>query len=506
MTNLSKSLYTRGLQCTKSLWLKKYNKDVLTPPDEQMQSIFRTGEKVGEKACDLFPGGERVPFEDTTFEEKIALTKKYIEQGVKNIYEATFEFDGVLVMVDIFHVNDDGSVELYEVKSSTWGPKKKLKEIENYIEDAAIQHYVVTGCGFEINKTSLVLLNSEYIRGPELEVEQLFSKIDVTEHVLALQDEIPSHLDTFAQVLADKTNEPDIDIGWHCKHPYDCDAMEYCWNTQRNIPEYSVFDIFPLSKKSKALELYHQDIVNVADIPDDLEVTEKQQESVLAWKDQTSIINKEQIDAFLSTLTYPIYHLDFETYQEAIPEFEGTKVYQQIPFQYSLHIEPEIGDVEHKEFLAKEGTDPREAVIKRLLEDIPTDVTVTAYHSSFEVDRLKELAEAFPQYEEHLLAIADNVVDLEVPFKNKSYYVPEMKGKSSIKVVLPALVPEMARAYKELELVQNGGDAMNTFPKLAEMAEDERNAYRTALLKYCKLDTLAMVEVLKVLKESKDGI
>jgi len=498
---MSKSLYTRGLQCTKSLWLKKYNKDVLTPPDEQMQSIFRTGEKVGAEACKLFPGGEKVPYEGTTYEEKIALTKKYIEQGVKNIYEATFEFDGILVMVDIFHINDDGSVELYEVKSSTWGPKKKLKEIENYIEDAAIQHYVVNGCGFEIKKTSLILLNSEYIRGPKLDKDQLFSKIDVTEHVLALQDEIPSHLDTFAEVLSDEINEPDIDIGWHCKHPYDCDAMEHCWKTQRSIPDYSVFDIFHLTKKSKALELYHQDIVNVADIPDDLEVTEKQQETILAWKDQTSIINKEEIDAFLSTLTYPIYHLDFETYQEAIPEFEGAKPYQQIPFQYSLHIEPEVGDIEHKEFLAKEGTDPREAVAKRLVEDIPTDVTVTAYHSNFEVDRLKELAVAFPQYEEHLLAIADNVVDLEVPFKNKSYYVPEMKGKSSIKVVLPALVPDMVKAYDDLNLIHNGGDAMNTFPKLVDMNDEKKAEYRTALLEYCKLDTWAMVEVLKKLKD-----
>jgi hypothetical protein len=443
---------------------------------------LETGKEVGDLACKLFPEGKKIPYEGTTHSEKVRLTRQYIDLGVKNIYEASFVYDDVFIMVDILHINDDGSVELYEVKSSTWSPKKKLKDIQNYIEDTAIQHYVVNGCGFDIRKTSIVLLDSEYIRGSELDVEQLFTILDVTENVLELQDDIPSYLDNFSKVLIDKDTEPDTDIGWHCKHPYECDSMEYCWKTQRSIPDYSVFDIFNLTKKSKAIELYNQDIVNVEDIPDDFIMTEKQQETVVAWKDQTKIIDRDQIEAFLSTLTYPIYHLDFETYQQAIPEYEGTKAFQQIPFQYSLHIEPEVGDVEHKEFLAIEGCDPRETLVQSLVENIPADVTVTAYHAGFEKDRLKELAIAFPKYAEHLLAMVENIVDLEVPFKNKSYYVPDMKGKSSIKLVLPAVVPEMAKAYKELELVQNGGDAMNIFPKLAGMNKKTREKYREALL------------------------
>lgn len=501
MQNLSKSLYTRGLQCPKSLWLKKYKKDLLTPPTEQALSIFKTGDKVGALACGLFLDGRKVPFNRDDFEGMIALTRKYIAEGVKDIYEATFEFDGVLVMVDIFHINEDGSVELYEVKSSTWNSKKKTKEIQKYIEDASIQHYVVNGCGFEINKTSIILLNTDYTRGSKLDIEKLFSKVDVTENVLALQEDIPTHLHAFAKVLANKTSEPDVDIGWHCKHPYECDAFNYCWREQKGIPEYSVFDIFSLNKKSKALELYKQDILKVEDIPDDFELTDNQRSAVDAWKNQTKIVDRDGIKEFLSTLTYPIYHFDFETFQAAIPEFEGTKAFQQLPFQYSLHIEYENGDVEHKEFLAKEGDDPRGALVERLVEDIPMNVTVLAYHSNFEADRLKELADAFPKYAEHLLAIVENLIDLEVPFKNKSYYVPDMRGKSSIKVVLPALVPEMEKAYKELELVQNGGDAMNVFPLLADMKQEEKDRYRCALLKYCELDTLAMVKVLEELKE-----
>jgi hypothetical protein len=501
MQNLSKSLYTKGLQCTKSLWLKKYKKEVLTPPGDQALSVFKTGDEVGDLACDLFPNGKEIPFNKDNIDGMITLTKQYLEEGVKDIYEATFKFDGVLVMVDILHINDDGSVEIYEVKSSTWNDKKKLNNIQKYIDDAAIQYYVLNGCGFDIKKTSIVLLNTDYIRGSELEIDKLFSIVDVTENVLALQETIPLRLQTFQDVLEDSENEPDVDIGWHCKNPYECDAMEYCWKTQRAIPDYSVFDIFSLTKKSKALSLYRDGIVKVEDIPDDFEMTEKQKKAVDDWKNQTEIVNKEEIKSFLADLKYPLYHFDFETYQNAIPSFEGTKAHEKIPFQYSLHIEYENGDIEHKEFLGKEGTDPREELVKRMVEDIPSDVSVLAFHSSFEKEVIENLAITFPAYKEHLLAIAGNLIDLEVPFKNKSYYVPAMKGRSSIKVVLPALVPEMEKAYKELELVQNGGDAMNVFPLLADMPQEKKDRYRCALLKYCELDTLAMVKVLEKLRE-----
>jgi len=502
MKNLSKSLYTKGLQCAKALWLKKYNKEVLTPPNEQALSVFKTGDEVGGLACDLFPGGKEIPFDRDNIDGMIALTKQYLEEGVKDIYEATFKYDDVLVMVDILHINDDGSVEIYEVKSSTWNAKKKIADIQKYIEDASIQHYVLNGCGFEIKKTSIVLLNTDYIRGAKLEIDKLFTIVDVTVNVLTLQKNIPITLQTFQEVLTDKEHEPNVDIGRHCKNPYECDAMAYCWKVQREIPDYSVFNIFSLTAKSKALDLYRQGIVKVEDIPDDFEMSEKQRETVNAWKHQNKIVNKDEIQNFLNTITYPLYHFDFETYQNAVPMFEGTKAFQQIPFQYSLHIEHANGDIEHKEFLGKEGTDPREALVQRLVSDIPKDVTVLAYYSLFEESRLKELATAFPEYGEHLLAIAGNLVDLEVPFKNKSFYVPQMKGRSSIKVVLPALVPDMEKAYKELELVQNGGDAMNIFPLLADMPQEQKDRHRCALLKYCELDTLAMVKVLDKLKDA----
>ena len=172
--NLSKSLYTRGLQCSKSLWLKKYRSDVLTPPDKQTLAVFEVGHRVGELACELFPNGREIPFEGTTFDEKIVLTRKWMKEGIQNIYEATFKYDNILVMVDILHINEDGSVEIYEVKSST-----EVKDI--YLHDASIQYYVLKGLGYDVKKTSIVHLNNKYVREESLEIDKLFTMADVSD-------------------------------------------------------------------------------------------------------------------------------------------------------------------------------------------------------------------------------------------------------------------------------------------------------------------------------------
>lgn len=334
---LSKSLYTRGLQCVKSLWLKKYNENALSEPDGFLKSIFATGNRVGGKACELFPNGKEIPYEGTTFEEKIALTQQWLNEGVQNIYEATFEFDNVLVMVDILHKNSDGSFEIYEVKSSSWNDKKKLKDIEKYIHDASIQYYVLKGLGYSISKCSIMMLNSDYVFQEKLDVSELFVHVYVTNEVIALQEDIPTYLKTFQNVLQNKEQEPNIPIGKHCTNPYKCDAYEYCWKTQQKIPEYSVFNIFNMGEKP--LKLFNQGIVAIEDIPSDSLTTEKQKFVVDAWLNQSTFVDKQEIKNFLDQLRYPLYHLDFETYMDAIPSFNNQRPYQQMPFQYSLHVE-----------------------------------------------------------------------------------------------------------------------------------------------------------------------
>ena len=493
--NLSKSLYTRGIQCPKSLWLKKYNPNVLTPPDDSKQAIFENGNKIGKIACKLFPHGKEIPYEGTSFEEKIELTKKYLNKGIKNIYEATFSYQNILVMIDILHINKDSSCEINEVKSST-----EVKEIN--LHDAAIQFYVLNGLGYDVNRVNIVHVNNQYIRGKELEINKLLVSVDVTEEIKEFQKGIPYYLNTFKSFLDDKENEPNIDIGAHCKKPYECDAFEYCWKQQRNIPEYSIFNIFSIGSK-KQIKLYEEGIVDIDSIPNDFPLTDNQAKSVNLHKSNKPYIEQEALSEFLDTLTYPIYHLDFETFQQVIPEWEGIKPYMQIPFQYSLHIQHKDGTLEHKEFLAKESTDPRYELARKLVNDIPKYVTVLTYNMQFEKNVIKDLANSFPGISFKLMAIHDNIKDLMPLFKNKDYYEPSMQGSYSIKKVLPALVPKMSQAYKKLDLIHHGGEAMQIFAKLSNMTNEDKEQAKKALLEYCKLDTLAMVKILNKL-EQKD--
>ena len=451
---------------------------------------------MGAKVCKLFPGGVQIKYDKSiSHSERIELTKQYIVDGVKTIYEATFEFDGVLVMVDILNLDNDGNFEIYEVKSSTWNSKKNLKSIDTYIKDVSIQYYVLNGYGLKISKAFVTLLNGEYIRGEKENLDKLFIHKNITKEVIALQNKIPETLKSFRSVLEVEKTEPNIDIGWHCKNPHTCFAYDYCWTQQRNIPEYSVFNIFPLIKKSKALELYKKGVVNIESIPKSEKLTKIQKMQVDLVKVNQVVMDKNAIKSFLESFNYPFYYFDFETYQQAMPDFSGVKPFQQIPFQYSLHVKYNPLELEHKEHLAQTGSDPREHLVTQLVSDIPPDVTVFAFNASFEKSVLVNLAKQFPEHKEHLQSIINNLVDLAEPFRKKYYYHPEMKGKFSIKILLPLLAPKMAKEYEKLE-IQNGSDAMQSFANLSKISDqNEINKIRKNLIKYCELDTLAMVKI-----------
>lgn len=487
---LSKSLYIRGLQCKKSLWLKKKKPEVLQAPDENAQAVFDTGTSVGELACELFSGGERIEYTGD-FNAQIAKTKELIERGVKVIYEATFCFEGILVMVDILCVSEDELV-INEVKSST-----SVKEV--YIDDAAIQYYVLSSLGYNVGDVNIIHVDNSYVRGEKLELEKLFCAQSVTEQVKQKQADIPQILDKFEEILS-QNSEPDIDIGAHCSNPYACDAWEYCWHEQRGIPEYSVFDISRL-RSDKKFDLYKNGVVKFSDIKDLGKFNASQQIQTKSEISQEQIVDKAAIAEFLGTLSYPLYYLDFETFQQAVPQFIGLRPYEQIPFQFSIHKDDGDGNLKHFEFLSEAGADPRYELALNLIKFIPRDACVLAYNMSFEKGVIKRLAEIYPQISNELMAIHDNIKDLMAPFASKSYYHPKMRGSYSIKYVLPALVPEFESAYRDLNLIHHGGEAMQAYAAMIRMNEAQREAYKKALLEYCKLDTLAMVKVLEKLRE-----
>ena len=482
---LSKSLYVKGLQCHKALWLHKYQPELKDEVSESQQAVFDSGSDVGVLAQQLFPGGVEVPYDGLTHEEQIVRTQELIADGVKTIYEATFSFDSIFVKVDILHRGDNGW-ELYEVKSST-----KLKDV--YLSDIAVQYYVLHGCGHTPSKAALVHINNKYVRQGDIEVDKLFTILDVTGEVIAGQTELKANICAMRDML--QGDMPQIDIGSHCSDPYECSFNGYCW---KHIPENSVFE-FRGHGKPNAFELYEHGIIKMEDVsPDQLGWRQKLQLDGLLSKEVH--VDTKAVKDFLESLWYPLCFMDFETtFMTPVPQFDDARPYQQIPFQFSLHVVQEPGsEAIHHEFLADGSADPRREFVDKLLACLPPNACVLTWNQTFEKGRLNELADLFPERSREISTLLSNIRDLMSPFKAKSLYHWQFNGSYSIKAVLPALVPDLS--YDLLE-ISNGEMASSAWMKMIQMDEaEERANLRQQLLKYCHLDTLAMIRILEKVK------
>jgi hypothetical protein len=485
---LSKSTFIKGLQCEKALYLSKYNRELKDELSSQEEAIFSQGTRVGELAQDLFPGGvDCTPESYFDFQQAVLKTQEEIAKGTKIIYEAAFQFDGVLAALDIL-VNDDEGWKAYEVKSST-------SVSDTYILDASIQYYVISNSGIDLKDISIVHINNQYVRKGEIDIHQLFTIKSVKDKVLRIQADLPAQIDRLKQVLQQK-KVPVKDIGTHCSTPYACDFAGHCW---KHIPKNSVFDVARLFSDKK-FELYQQGILHLKDIPKDFPLSEQQWMQIHAEQTQETIVKPALITGFLNKLNYPLYYLDFETFTSAIPLLDNSRPYQQLVFQYSLHIEQADGSLEHREFLAEcDGSDPREKFVQQLIQDCGTFGDIIVYNIGFERGKVHELTHLFPQYQRELFAIMNRMVDLMLPFQNKWYYTPSMMGSYSIKKVLPALVPQLS--YNDLE-IKEGGTASSVFTSMfTGVYKGDIEQTRKNLLAYCKLDTLAMVEIVIFLKK-----
>jgi hypothetical protein len=340
------------------------------------------------------------------------------------------------------------------------------------------------------------------VRQGELDIQQFFVVNDMKALVDNEYLKVPARVSQALKVI-NSEQEPDLDLSEYCMKPYGCAFLDYC-KRQHGISSPSVFDLYGVGFSfKKKLDSYHQGLVKFEDLrsTDIGHIQNMQIEAALTGKE---FINPDGIRQFLNTLSYPLYFLDFETMQDAVPQYDGAKVYAQITFQYSLHIKTcADAPYDHKEYLApSDGKDPRRALAEQLCKDIPKDVCTLAYNKMFERGRIMELAKLYPDLSDYLTNIADHIIDLIDPFRAGDYYVPAMGDSFSIKSVLPALFPRDPELdYHNLDnRCQNGGDAMTIFPRIKDMEPEEAKAYRQALLNYCKLDTWAMVKVWEKLK------
>ena len=485
---LSKSLFIRGLQCHKSLYLQKYHPERKGEVSDEQEALFQVGFEVGEYAKQLFPGGIEIPYEENNYAGQVEKTRAEIDKGITTIYEAAFSYDNVFVKVDILHKGPKGW-EIYEVKSST-----EVKEV--HLNDIAVQHYVVKGSGIKFSSASIVHINNEYMKQGTVEVDKLFAKEDVTKEVTVRQRTVKRELAKIRDMLNGEI--PVVDIGPHCDDPYECDFKGHCW---RHIPENSVFSL--RGRGVDKFALYKKGIVRIGDIAID-KLNNGQRMQVEAFLGKRAFIDPKAIKEFLDTIWYPLCFLDFETFQTPLPLYDNTWPYQQVPFQYSLHyLESPDAAMRHYEYLAEPNVDPVDKFLDSLIGQVPDGACVVAYNKTFETRVFNKVAPYFPKYRDSIAVIVQNMRDIAVPFRTKAYYSWLMKGSYSLKDVLPAMVPGLG--YDGMEIA-DGGMAMDAY--FAMCASDnpvEIEKIRKALLEYCRLDTLAMVRLYVKLKEISSG-
>lgn len=506
---LSKSKFLSGLQCPKRLYLEVYSPELATPPDPWRQAMLDKGKLLGELARARFPGGVLVECTYRRPAEALSKTAALVaDPSVPAIFEGAFEYDRVLVRVDVLQRSpshaasqanrgaeprktnsgdlstearsaSEGGWKLIEVKSSS-------RAKEEHLADLAIQAHVLRGAGIELDGCALMHVNTNYTyRGGEVELDQLFAVEDLTEELRGREEQVPGRVAEMKDLLASRRT-PAIEPGDHCRTPYECPFWAYCTKDKSDRWVYHLPGGDRLPR-----DLVAQGIQTIDDIPALTGLTPVQHrvKNNVEWV-------SPRLRQVLQTVRYPVHHLDFETVMPAVPRFEGTRPYQAIPTQWSNHIEHENGAVRHDEYLCGELKDPREEWIRTLMQSLGAEGSICVY-SGYERGILERVADTLPNLRGEINAVIDRLWDLLAVLR-EHYYHPGFKGSYSIKSVLPALVPDLG--YTDLE-IQDGGTAAHLYERMLFHETDwvERARLRDALLSYCQRDSLAMLEIRRAL-------
>lgn len=486
---LNKSTYMLGVQCEKALYLSKTRRDLVPPTDPLQAAVFEAGTEVGILAQQLFPGGVDLrPATASDFGPSLEATRAAIARGERVIYEAAFVHEDVMVALDILVQTDEGW-SAYEVKSS--GSVK-----DSHVQDAALQAHVIEGNGVAFANISVIHLNTGYVREGPVDAQGLFTISSIINEVATERARVPERIANLKAVLSSE-RVPDVKIGQHCNDPVPCNFRAHCWADEPE--ERSVLTL--TRPRGRDWALHGRGVRLLEAVPDDEPLSVAQRRQVDGWKTGQVSIELGELQRWVTALNYPVHHFDFETFAAAVPSYDSTRPYQPIPFQYSVHTQDSVGaEPTHRFFLGAGSGDPREALTQQMLLDLGEEGDLLAYHASFERGRIQELARDLPHHAAALNRLVPRIKDLEVPFLEGWYYAPAMNGRTSIKHVLPALVPELS--YKSLS-IQAGDKASFLYGQLARGQYSGNVAeLRAALLAYCELDTLAMVRILGVLESA----
>lgn len=479
-THLSKSKIMSGLQCEKRLWLETHRPELATV-SAAVEHRFSVGNEVNEVAQSMFDGGHLVSF-DGGIKGALAETKRLMNEAPDApLFEATFSHEDVVVRVDVLARGERG-YRLIEVKSAT-GVK------DPYYLDCAVQAWVLDGCGVPVERVELAHIDSSFVYAGNGDYRGLLRFANVTAAIADLQKDAPEWAARFKAMLAQDV--PDIATGRHCSTPYDCPFVAHC--AAASGAEYPVTDL--PRRWTVVDELRAEGITDIRDIPPGRLHNEQQE-----WARKVTVSGQAELKPAakraVDACAYPRYYLDFETVQFAVPRWRGTRPYQNLPFQWSCHIEHAPGEVAHKEFLDTTGDAPMRAFTESLLDALGDGGTVFVYYAPFEKARLVDMAERFPDLRDAIDRVIKRLVDL-LPIARDNYYHPDMRGSWSLKAVLPAVAPQLD--YTDLGEVQDGMAAGVAYLEMVDANTDAARAQQLAtdLRAYCERDTEALVELVK---------
>jgi predicted RecB family nuclease len=484
---ISKSKYIAGVQCLKRLYWQVHEPRMAAEPDASAVAVMEQGHEVGLLARQLFPGGVEVDG-SAGLNEAIRSTQELISHPeIPAIFEGTFESGGVFIKADILQRRKENRWRLIEVKSTS-----DLKD--QHLEDVAIQSHVLSHAGLDLASVWLAHINRSYVlTAATVDPRQFFLLRNLTRRVQNLQPALVVQLRSQFRVLA-MPEAPDVPTGPHCTNPVVCEFFDHC-----NHPKpHDHIGYIPRLHANVIEELEQMGVESIHDIPADFELSEFQRRVCTAMQTGQPWFSADLKTEFES-LKYPLCFMDFETVNPAIPRFVGMHPYDHIPFQFSVHVQRELGAApKHFEFLAMDNGDPRPAFISSLCEALGDDGSIVVYNEQFESQRLWEIAGWLPEYTERIRDIQRRLWDL-LPVVRNHVYHPAFGGSFSLKAVLPALVPEMTYEGMEVPNGQAAGQAWEAMIS-GNSSEADRRAKRKALLAYCGQDTLALVKLLDRLR------
>jgi hypothetical protein len=496
MRTFSKSKLLALRQCPKRLWLEIHRPD-LREDSAATEASFQVGFQVGDIAQLIYdPEGRGALIDvnnegfDRAFERSAELLKT-----TQPIFEAGFSAGGALAFADVMLPEQKEGKPVWrmvEVKSST-----KVKDYHR--DDVAVQAFVAQSAGVPLESIALAHIDSSWVYPGDEDYQGLLKENDLTAEAFSRTEEVKSWIAEAQRIFAEPS-EPVIETGAQCDAPFECGFYDYCCRDEPK-PEHPVCWL-PRFPSAKARELATEGVYDMKGVPDDL-LNDKQQRV----KDYT-LADEVFFDAVgaaadLAAHSLPAYFLDFETIQFAVPIWKGTRPYQKITFQFSLHKLSASGQLEQSAFLDLSGNNPSEPFAHALIAACGQQGPVFVYNAGFETARIRELAERYPHLSEPLLTINERVVDL-LPIARERYYHPSQQGSWSIKKVLPAVVPELR--YDALDGVQDGGMAMDAFLEgiHPNTSAERKSQIEQQLLDYCKLDTYAMVRLWQVFSGRSD--